>query len=391
MTDTQAAFSQLEGTIRESGVAAGLEQLVSQLRGQDRFHELFEALKMQVRHSLGLPVLYDDSGDELPEGTRQQLEDGLLAACQEVGMRLLQAGQVREGWMYLRPVGAKADVTQALRGIAPDDENLDALIEVALHEGVDPALGFGLVLEHHGTCNAITTYESIVGRLGKPQQQAVAGQLVDHVHGELLASVVADIARQEETPPADANTLAELIEDRPWLFGEYSYHIDTTHLASTVRFSRVLEDKARIALALDLCAYGGRLNQQFQYPGEEPFTDFYPSHTLYLSALGGQRLDEAIAYFRARADEADPHQHGSQAVEAFVELLDRLQRYDEAIEVVLDFAQRTNTEAAQVLPLLLGLAEKSGDFSKVVDFCREGQDLLGFGTGLIQAELATGK
>src|ERR687883_174915 len=90
------------------GVAAVLERLVEQLRAQKQYHELFEALKMQVRHRLGLPLTYSETPDSLDDDRRNQLEEGLIGACREAGTLLLKAGKIREGWMYLRPVGDKA-------------------------------------------------------------------------------------------------------------------------------------------------------------------------------------------------------------------------------------------------------------------------------------------
>ena len=388
MTTPAAGFSQLEEAVKQGGVAVGLAKLAEHLRGQQKYHELFEALKMQVRHSLGLPVLYNDSGDELGDSMRARLEEGLLSACREVGMALLKDGQIREGWMYLRPIGNRLEVAEQLSQIDANDDNLDALIEVCLHEGVDPPRGYRLVLENHGTCNAITTFESASGRLPKGDQQAAAELLVAHVHHELRTNLVTDISRQEGSEPTESS-LSALVENRPGLFGEYSYHIDTTHLASTVRFARVLDDEPALRLAVDLTEYGKRLNEQFQYPGEEPFLDHYGSHALYLGALIGIQVEQAIAYFLERAEAVDPEQHGSQPVEAFVELLDRLGRQDEAIDAVLKFAERSGAAVSQILPLLLSLSEKANSYTRLIQFCRQRDDLLGFGTGLVQSHASS--
>lgn len=247
MATVETEFDQLQQALDRGGVNAALDQLAEHLREHKKYHELFEALKMKVRFDLGLPLTYSDAGDDLAESTRTKLEDGLIAACRDVGMALLREGAVREGWMYLRPVGDRTAAAAELANIEANEENLDALIEVSLHEGVDPKRGYALVLEHHGTCNAITTYESVVVRQSTTAQQAAAGLLVEHVHGELLATVRADIAQQQGAEPKET-TLKELVADRDWLFGEHSYHLDTTHLASTVRFSRLLEDESQLRL-----------------------------------------------------------------------------------------------------------------------------------------------
>ena len=98
-------FEQLEQQSTSGGVDAVLEHLISSLQQDKKHHELFEALKMQVRHRAGLPLLYGESGDDLDPKQRTLLEDGLLGACRQVGTGLLEDGRVSEGWMYMRPVG----------------------------------------------------------------------------------------------------------------------------------------------------------------------------------------------------------------------------------------------------------------------------------------------
>jgi hypothetical protein len=284
--------------------------------------------------------------------------------------------------MYLRPVGDQAAAAAELSRIEANEENFDELVEVALHEGVDPKRGYALVLEHHGTCNAITTYESVVVRQNTAAQQAAAGLLVEHVHRELLATVRADIAQQQGAEPTETS-LKALVAERDWLFGEHSYHLDTTHLASTVRFARILEDESQLRLALDLTAYGRRLSSQFQYKGDQPFEDIYPSHALYLGALLGEDVDAALEYFRQRAETLDPLEHGGLPVEVYVQLLDRLGRYDTAIDVLLEFIQRQPDAASQAAPLMLDLSQKAGKFDKLAAYCRERGDVLGFATAAL--------
>jgi len=382
MSSVETEFDQLQEALERGGVSAALDRLAEYLRENKKFHELFEALKMKARYALGLPLTYSDAGDELDESTRTKLEDGLIEACRDVGTALLREGAIREGWMYLRPVGDRAAAAIELAKLEANEDNLDALIEVALHEGVDPKRGYGLVLEHHGTCNAITTYESVVVRQSTAAQQAAAGLLVEHVHRELLATVRADIAQQQGSEPPEA-TLKELVADRDWLFGEHSYHLDTTHLASTVRFSRLLDDETQLRLALDLTAYGRRLSSQFQYQGDQPFADIYPSHALYLGALLGEDVDAAIEYFRERAEALDPREHGGLPVEAYVQLLDRLGNYELAIDALLNFVQKQPDATSQAVPLMLELSQKAGNYDKLKAFCRNHEDILGFATATL--------
>jgi len=381
MTTAGTVFCELDAALDEGGVEAVLQRLAEHLRHQGKYPELFEARKMQVRHRLGLPVDYRDTG-ELDEETGRRLEDGLLDACREVGMGLLAAGHVREGWLYMRPVGDRAAVARALADIEVDHGNVESVIEIAFHEAVDVELGFRLILKHFGTCQAITALESSGQQLNRADQRRAAELLVAHLHAELSGNLRAEIARHEAARPAEA-TLAELVADRDWLFGEYSYHIDTTHLASTVRAARILRDEAPLRLAADLTEYGRCLHDSFQFAGEEPFVDFYPSHRLFYRASLGEQVDEALAFFRDKAETTDVQQHGTFAQEVYVELLARLGRYPEAIEAAIAL-QRTGVPWLGFAPPLLELSKRAGDYRRMRAYCREQDDLLSYATALVQ-------
>ena len=189
MSTTSSVFEQLEETFKNQGVESTLVKLADELANAKKFHELFEARKLLLRHQLGLPLLYTGTGDDLDEEKQNELEEGLAAICREVGKQLMEAGKLREGWMYLRPVGdidtAKSFITQA----EVDDENIDELVELALREGIAPAFGFSLVLDHYGTCNSITTFDAEMSQHPLEERQAAAGQLVEHLHAELLENV----------------------------------------------------------------------------------------------------------------------------------------------------------------------------------------------------------
>ncbi|HEX5102514.1 MAG TPA: hypothetical protein VFV87_01805 [Pirellulaceae bacterium] len=378
-------FDQLQSAFSSGGAEAALAQAAKLLREQKKYHELFEVLKMQVRRKLDLPLL-PGATDELPEETRAKLEDGLIASCREVGSALLQEGKIREGWMYLRPVGDRAEAASLMGQIEPDEENYEDLIEVCLHEGVDIGRGYGLVLEHYGTCNAITQYDSSVVRRPRAEQAPAAQRLLQRVHADLVHSVKADIARQEGQQPA-AGTLKELLADRDWLFQDNAYHLDTTHLAACVRISRVLSDPADLRMALDLTEYGRRLSQQFQYQGDEPFADIYPANALYFQALLGENIEEAIEHFKSKAEMLDPQYHGYAAIETYVDLLARLGRHDQALAAAVKHGV-TSIQPLGNAPPLVDLAQKSGQFQSVLDHCRAKEDVLGFAAALVQSSSA---
>jgi len=239
-----------------------------------------------------------------------------------------------------------------------------------------------LVLERFGTCNAITTFDSSLARRPRSEQAAAAKLLLRRVHEDLVGSVKADIARQEGTQPQQT-TLSELLHDRDWLFQDNSYHLDTTHLAATVRIARALSETSDLRLALDMTEYGRRLSQQFRYQGDEPFAEMYPSHALYFQALLGENVEEAVNYFKTKAELLDPQHHGYAAIETYVDLLTRLGRDKEAFEAAAKFGIGSIQPLGNA-PSLVELARRSGQLDVFLAHCREKGDLLGFAAGLAQ-------
>jgi hypothetical protein len=376
-------FDQLQSALASGGPAAALQMAADLLRQQHQHHELFEVLKMQLRQRLGLPLLATEATEGLTEQDRAKLEEGLIGACREVGAALLQEGKIREGWMYLRPVGDKAEAARLLGQIAASEENYEDLIDVCLHEGIDIGRGYGLVLEHYGTCNAITQFDSSIARRPRADQAPAARLLLHRIHADLVASVAADIARQSGKSPTE-RTLRELVAGREWLFQDNSYHLDTTHLASAVRIARALSDPHDLRLALDLTEYGRRLSPQFQYPGEEPFADMYPANALFFQALLGENVPAAVENFQTKAQMLDPQFHGYAAIETYIDLLARLGRPAEALAAAVQFGVGS-IQPLGAAPPLVELARRAGQFDTLLAHCRQKNDLLGFAAALAQS------
>ena len=125
---TPSIYSRLQELVASDTPEQALDELVRYLKENGRYHELFEALKMKLRSRLGLPVAQSGPEGPMEEGLELQLERGLIDACREVAQLFFRDGQIREGWMYMRPVGDRAAAAEALAGVEANDENLDALI-----------------------------------------------------------------------------------------------------------------------------------------------------------------------------------------------------------------------------------------------------------------------
>jgi hypothetical protein len=363
------------------------DAVAKRLAEERKFHELFDARLMQSRRRLGLPLDRRGSLDELPEPLRSETEAAYLEACREVGELLLEAGKFREAWMYFRPTGDRGPVAAALARAIPTDENIEELIQVALHEGVSAKRGFGWMLGHYGTCNSITTLEGLAGALTTSDQQQCAATLVRHLHKELSANVRAHIERQESQPPPaevlQQQTLTDLMADRPWLFANESYHIDTSHLSSTVRFARLLTDQAAVRLALELAEYGRRLARSLQFPGEEPFVDVFPSHRLFLAATLGECVDEAVRFFRRKAEQVSIEDAGTAAIETYLILLARLGRHAEALDEMARLVSQEVT-LSRYAPSPLELARVSGAWDKYLEVAQSRGDLVAYAAGLVE-------
>lgn len=359
-----------------------IRDLVQYFRTSQRPVELFEAMKMQTRMRLGLPAVASQEEGKLSEEIEHELEIGLLQACRESGGMMLKQGHILEGFMYLRPVGDLDMVRRMLADVEMEEENYDAMIQVLVHEAVDVGRGYAEVLKQQGTCNSITMYEQTIRQLKKSDQQAAAICLLDHFYEELLTLVRQDVAARDQ-PAEDHETLGQIIESREWILAEGGYHLDTTHLASVVKIASILEDPGHLQKGLELTKYGRRLHPQFQYPGDEPFHDFYPAYSAYYHALLGQDVAEGLKYFERKSRSIDALVHGTEAIDTYVNLLARVGQPGRAIREATQLYPE-DVPAQSVLAGLMEFQRLAPESEQPVlrevlfEFCLSRSDLLGY-------------
>lgn len=369
-------FQKVATDYADGGLETALQTAEKQLREDKRFHELFEVLKMQDRHALGLPLLHQD-GHQVSAEQQRKLEDGLLTACRDVGFALLDEGQVQDSWYFLQHLNDNDAVLERLRKIEPNEENLDQLLGLLLYQGLDPAAGYAMVLENYGTCNAITTMQQAMYDRPKEQRQAAGRLLVAHVHNELLENVKAHINQEENQLPSE-DRLVSLVANRDYLFADGSYHIDTSHLSSTIQVAIELTDDVSLELAHDLARYGERLDDGLKYGGEPPFEDLYPVAALFFGAQRGIEVEKSLEFFRERAKATDAHQEGTFAIETYVDLLSRLGRPSEALEAIVAMIPQGTQATGRRLPSFYDLSEQMQSFDRYRELCEERNDLLGY-------------
>src|SRR4051812_37914070 len=157
------AFRALDEALHPSGPSAALARLVAHLADGGESRALLDALLLKARHELGLPLIQVGSLADLPEPTRAQYEERYVEAIRSVGERLLASGDIPAAWPYYRAIAEPEPVARAIDAYTPSegDERLGQVVEVAFNQGAHPRKGFELILDHYGTCSAISAFEHL--------------------------------------------------------------------------------------------------------------------------------------------------------------------------------------------------------------------------------------
>jgi hypothetical protein len=367
-------FDLIERTFRSEGAEAALEVVLRQSRESGRHQALFNARVMQVRRRLGLPLIETGPVSDIREDQRPQYDAALCQAARECGEMCLRAGEIPAAYAYFKALGDSAPVAAAIENVTGGDD-LDRIVQIAFQEGVNPRKGFELILEHRGVCNAISWVGAI--RDFDARQKCVA-LLVRTLHGEVLLRMKETIAANEGTAP-ETGSLMTLMDGRAWLFEGAGSYVDSTHLASLLRFTPELDDRQTLELALELAEYGSRLDPMFHFRGDPPFEDIYRDYAVYLKALLGREMDEAVEHFRRKmVDAGEPG-----APEVVIDLLVRLGRMRDAIATSLEQFPDPHTNPAGC-PTAAQLCQMAGEFEQLRNLARSRGDLLSFAAGVIQ-------
>jgi hypothetical protein len=382
MDSTQ--FDELERALAADGADAAVSRLCERLRENKDYASLFYALLMRKRNQLGVSPVPTGPVADLPDATHAEYEEAIRQAGRLVGDLYLQEGQLAQAWAYFRMLNEPEEVRRVLDAYEPkEDEDVQTLVQIAFYEGVHPRKGFDWILQRFGLCNAITTLSS--QELAHPPEarQYCLQALVRALYAELRERLAAEIERHDGKPPAESS-IRELIAGRNWLFGDDFYHIDLSHLSSVVQMSMHLTPCPELDMARELCEYGQRLSGRFVNPGDPPFEDLYRAIGIYLAILGGDNVEEGLAYFRKQAEQADPETIGTYPAQVLVNLLLRLERPTEALAVARKYLSAADNRQLSC-PSILDLCRKVGDYRTLAEVAREQGDPLHFLAGLLAA------
>ena len=371
------SFDEIEQKIKSVGLEEGFDYLIQRFCKEKKYPLIFQARLMKKRHELGLGLIQLDSSSDIPEESQSTYNQTQLEAAREVGTLFLTDGQIEQAWPYFRAIGDAKPVADAIEAMKPK-EDMAAIIEIALYERVNPRRGFELLLESYGTCRAITGIQQYPVQEGRTDCIQL---LVRTLHGELLDNLKQAITKKEGEQPK-TNNVTELIENRDWLFGKYSYYVDSSHLLSIVQLSLDLTDEKTLELALQLAEYGAHLSSEFQYKGTPPL-DNYLDFAFYLRSLLGQEVDKAIEHFQQKIPKGDPSEVDSNPAQVLVKLLARIQRYPEAIDISLEYLNKVDPEHL-TCPTVYQLCQLGHDYDRLKEFSRNNGDVLNFVAGVLQ-------
>ena len=380
-------FSWIDEAARTAGADQTVEELIDRFKRDKQYGSVFRARLMKVRLDLGLGLTTNPAIADVPVGLQQRYQDAYLDAAREVGELLLADGNIPAAWPYFRAVGNVKPVAEAFETFVVDQsgstnpgEHIGQAIQIAFHEGVNPKKGFELALGHYGICRAITMFSAYPSKSGRDESLRL---LVRTLHAEIVENLKRTISGVEGAAP-ETDSIAQLIENRAWLFENDAQYTDSSHLAGLLRFTVELEDETALRQAVEIAHYGSHLSETFQYHDNPPFDRGYEDRGMYLRALMGEDVEPAIAHFAARAAACNPELDGTAPAEVLIELLCRLERYLDAISAFRQYLRDVAPEHLSC-PTLPQLCELAGDFEQLKEVAEEQSDPLSYLAGAIRA------
>jgi hypothetical protein len=377
-----AGFDALQQAFREGGAERGFRELAERYLAEKNYPALFETRLMAARVAAGLPAILNAPPNGLEPEVRQEYEKAQIAAARETGELFLAAGKIYRAWPYFRAVGDPRPIREALAEAKPEADDVDGLVEIAFHEGVDPRRGFELILEHYGTCRAITNFNHYPADEGREESALL---LTRTLYNDLLANLKRAVESVEGAAP-ETGSIREVIEGRDWLFEGNAYYLDTSHVSSVVQMSLNLETEETLRLAVELTEYGKRLGPMYHFQGEPPFENVYEDCGIYVRALLGENADEAVAHFRGKID-PEPDPYGDAPAQALVRLLVRLERYEEAVEVAQERLADVDPQRLSC-PSLYELCLAAGKPDRLADLAKGRNDLIAYAAALAEGSAA---
>ena len=110
---------------------------------------------------------------------------------------------------------------------------------------------------------------------------------------------------------------------------------------------------------------------------------FTPRTPAFYAILLGENVDAGLKVFERKARSVDTTEHGTAAVETYVDLLDRIGRHQEAIDIAIELAPK-DVPPQRIVPMLIEIASRIPEASSkdgwqsILEYCRKHNDILGY-------------
>jgi hypothetical protein len=395
-----AGYERLQAALASRGAAAAVDELIAELRKAEDFQGLFYALLMKKRVELGVSPFPTGAATELPAHTHEAYEDAIRDAGRHVGGLLLERKDYSKAWAFYRMLGEPEPVREALDKFNPGPEDdVYPVIEIAWQNGLLPQKGFDLVLNRHGICSAITMVSGSDLSSNPELRDYCITNLAKALHAQLTERLRTDLAGRGVTAPEGA-TIAQLVEmdagggpggepaggspQQSGLFADDAYHIDTSHLSSVVQMSTHLPPGEGVNYARELCAYGRKLSPNLQGNNDAPFEENYDDFLAYLNVIAGEKVDEGLKRFEAKAAR-EAEVGATYAAQVYVNLLLKANRPAEALAAAKRFLLAED-DRNLICPGVNELARRAGDFASLSEAAKARNDPVGYLASLIAAK-----
>jgi hypothetical protein len=376
-----AAYDRLQATLAARGPLAAVDELIAELQKAEDHQGLFYALLMKKRVELGVSPFPTGAATELPPHTHEAYEDGIRTAGRHVGGMLLERKEYAKAWPFFRLLGEPEPMRAALEAYTPGPEDdVYPIIEITWQSGLLPKKGFDLVLDRHGICSAITMVSGSDLSPNPDLRDYCVTKLAQALHAQLSERLRNDLTGRSVTVPPNA-TIPQMVEMHPDLFADDAYHIDTSHLSGVVQMSTNLPPGEGVNFARELCAYGRKLAPNLQGRNDPPFDENYDDYLAYLNVIAGEKVDEGLKRFEAKASR-EAELGATFAAQITINLLLKANRPAEALAAAKRFLLAED-ERNLICPGVNELAQKVGDTHTMAEAAKARHDPVGFLASLI--------
>ncbi len=377
-------YSQLRHTLESQGPVAAAEALCQAVRDIGDPTAYFYAMLVKKRVEWGISAFPAGPAASLPDRWQDAYEDAIREAGRAVGQWCIERGNLSAAWQFFHMLGEPMRMRDALEAYQPrDDDDVAAVIEIAWNQGVHPKKGFDLILQRNGICNAITMYSYKNFGDDRDLQNYCIRQLLRHLYDQLRERLCSDLASRGIEPAPELGVEALLLA-YPDLVGEDSYHIDTSHLSSVLRFALHLSSGGEeLQWARELCAYGQRLGSTFQLQEDPPFERPYFDWRCYFDLLAGVQVEENLLHFRAKIA-ASSAEGNTLPAEVMVNLLLKLQRETEALHLAREYLIEGNPYRPLTCPDVYELCHRVNDLATLSEVAQARGDGVSYLASLIE-------